>query len=123
MKITGKTLMVAFEHELKIGPNDSIELTLLSNAYISEGKNGNVEVDVDLGIDFINVKFLGNEVDNSFSAFNGWKESLKNIGIDFNQLIDEKEKELIDSGIEDKLKLMFRDKYNKSNNQVKEALN
>jgi hypothetical protein len=51
MKITGKTLMVAFEHELKIGPNDSIELTLLSNAYISEGKNGNVEVDLDLGID------------------------------------------------------------------------
>ena len=110
MKITGKTLMVAFEHELKIGPNDSIELTLLSNAYISEGKNGNVEVDVDLGIDFINVKFLGHDVDNSFSAFNGWKESLKNIGIDFSQLIDEKEKELIDSGIEDKLKLMFRDK-------------
>jgi hypothetical protein len=110
MKITGKTLMVAFEHELKIGPNDSIELTLLSNAYISEGKNGNVEVDLDLGIDYINVKFLGNEVDNSFSQFKEWKESLKNIGIDFSQLIDEKEKELIDSGIEDKLKLMFRDK-------------
>ena len=110
MKITGKTLMVAFEHELKIGPNDSIELTLLSNAYISEGKNGNVEVDVDLGIDFINVKFLGNEVDNSFSAFNGWKESLKNIGIDFNELVEEQEQKLIDSGIENKLKLIFRDK-------------
>ena len=110
MKITGKTLMVAFEHELKIGPNDSIELTLLSNAYISEGKNGNVEVDVDLGIDFINVKFLGNDVDNSFIEFQKWRKSLKNIGIDFSKLIDEKEKELIDSGIEDKLKLMFRDK-------------
>ena len=110
MKITGKILMVAFEHELKIGPNDSIELTLLSNAYISEGKNSNVEVDLDLGIDYINVKFLGNDVDNSFSEFQKWKESLKNLGIDFSKLIDEKEKELIDSGIEDKLKLMFRDK-------------
>jgi|688.fasta_scaffold213064_3 hypothetical protein len=110
MKITGKTLMVAFEHELKIGPNDSIELTLLSNAYISEGKNGNVEVDVDLGIDYVNVKFLGNDVDNSFIEFQKWRKSLKNIGIDFSQLIDEKEKELIDSGIENKLKLMFRDK-------------
>ena len=110
MKITGKTLMVAFEHELKIGPNDSIELTLLSNAYISEGKNGNVEVDLDLGIDYINVKFLGHDVDSGYLQFNKWKESLKNIGIDFSQLIDEKEKELIDSGIEDKLKLMFRDK-------------
>ena len=66
MKITGKPLMIALEHELKFGPNDSIELTLLSNAYISEGKNGGVEVDLDLGIDYINVKFLGHDVDNSF---------------------------------------------------------
>ena len=110
MKITSKTLMVAFEHELKFGPNDSIELTLFSNAYISEGKNGNVEVDVDLGIDFINVKFLGNEVDNSFSEFQKWRESLKNIGIDFNELVEEQEQKLINSGIENKLKLMFRDK-------------
>jgi hypothetical protein len=69
MKITGKTLMVAFEHELKFGPNDSIELTLLSNAYISEGKNGNVEVDLDLGIDYINVKFLGHDVDSGYLQF------------------------------------------------------
>ncbi len=110
MKITGKTLMVGFEHELKFGPNDSIELTLLSNAYISEGKNGNVEVDLDLGIDFINVKFLGNDVDNSFIEFQKWRKSLKNIGIDFNELVEEQEQKLIDSGIENKLKLMFRDK-------------
>jgi hypothetical protein len=110
MKITSKTLMVGFDHELKFGPNDSIELTLMSNAYISEGKNGGVEVDLDLGIDYINVKFLGHDVDNSFFEFQKWKESLKNIGIDFDKLINEKEKELIDSGIEDKLKLMFRDK-------------
>ena len=110
MKITGKTLMVAFEHELKIGPNDSIELTLLSNAYISEGKNGNVEVDVDLGIDYINVKFLGHDVDSGYLQFNKWKESLKNIGIDFNELVEEQEQKLIDSGIENKLKLIFRDK-------------
>jgi hypothetical protein len=110
MKITGKTLMVAFEHELKIGPNDSIELTLLSNAYISEGKNGNVEVDLDLGIDYVNVKFLGNDVDNSFSEFQKWRESLKNLGINFNELVEEQEQKLIDSGIENKLKLMFRDK-------------
>jgi hypothetical protein len=110
MKITNTTLMVAFEHELKFGPNDSIELTLLSNAYISEGKNSNVEVDVDLGIDYINVKFLGHDVDNGFIEFQKWKESLKNIGIDFNKLVEEQEQKLIDSGIENKLKLMFRDK-------------
>lgn len=107
MKITSKTLMVGFEHELKFGPNDSIELTLLSNAYISEGKNGGVEVDLDLGIDFINVKFLGNDVDNGFIEFQKWRESLKNIGIDFNKLVEEQEQELIDSGIKDKLKFIF----------------
>ena len=110
MKITSKTLMVVFEHELKFGPNDSIELTLLSNAYISEGKNGGIEVDLDLGMDYINVKFLGHDVDSGYLQFNKWKESLKNIGIDFNKLVEEQEQKLIDSGIEDKLKLMFRDK-------------
>ena len=110
MKITSKTLMVGFEHELKFGPNDSIELTLLSNAYISEGKNGGVEVDLDLGIDYINVKFLGHDVDSGYLQFNKWKESLKNIGIDFNELVNKQEQELIDSGIEDKLKFIFRDK-------------
>ena len=110
MKITGKTLMVSFEHDIKIGPNDSIELTLLSHAYICEGDNGRVAVDIDLGIDYINVKFLGHDVNNSFSEFQKWKESLKNLGIDFNELINEQEKELANSGIENKLKLMFRDK-------------
>ena len=110
MKITSKTLMVGFEHELKFGPNDSIELTLLSNAYISEGKNGGVEVDLDLGMDYINVKFLGHDVDSGYLQFNKWKESLKNIGIDFNKLVEEQEQKLIDSGIEDKLKFIFRDK-------------
>ena len=110
MKITSKTLMVGFEHELKFGPNDSIELTLMSNAYISEGKNGGVEVDLDLGIDYINVKFLGHDVNSGYLEFQKWRESLKNIGINFDKLINEKEKELGNSGLEDKLKLMFRDK-------------
>ena len=37
-------------------------------------------------------------------------DQLKNLGIDFNELINEQEKELANSGIEDKLRLMFRDK-------------
>ena len=35
---------------------------------------------------------------------------IKDLGIDLDKLIDEKEKELANSGIEDKLKLMFKDK-------------
>jgi hypothetical protein len=33
------------------------------------------------------------------------------LGIDLDKLIDEEEKNLRDSGIEDKLKLMFKDKF------------
>ena len=110
MKITNKTLMVSFEHDVKIGPNDSIELTMISNAFISKDENGNTHVDTEIGVDYIDVKFLGHSVDNSYNAFKEWKESLKKVGIDFDKLIEAKEQEIIDSGIEDKLRLKFRDK-------------
>lgn len=110
MKITNTTLMVAFENDVKIGPNDSIELTMISNAFISKDEVGNTHVDLEVGIDYIDVKFLGHSVDNSYNAFKEWKESLKKVGINFDDLITDKEQEITNSGIEDKLKLMFRDK-------------
>ena len=110
MKITNTTLMVAFEHDVKIGPNDSIELTLISNAFISKDENGNTNVDTEIGVDYVNVKFLGQDVDSGYHAFKEFKESLLKLGIYFDDLIGAKEFEIINSGIEDKLKLMFRDK-------------
>jgi len=110
MKITNTTMMVAFEHDVKIGPNNSIELTMISNAFISKDDEGNTHVDAEIGVDYVNVKFLGQGIDNSYDAFKEFKASLLKLGIDFKKLIDLKEQEIIDSGIEDKLKLMFRDK-------------
>ena len=110
MKITNTTLMVAFEHDVKIGPNDSIELTMISNAFISKDENGNTHVDTEIGVDYINVKFLGQDIDNGFNAFKEFKGSLNSLGIDFDKLMEVKEQEIIDSGIEDKLRLKFRDK-------------
>lgn len=110
MKITNTTLMVAFENDVKIGPNDSIELTMVSNAFISKDENGNTHVDMEIGVDYINVKFLGQDIDNSFNAFKEFKESLLKLGIYFDDLIGGKELEIANSGIEDKFKLMFRDK-------------
>ena len=63
MKITRKTLMVNFETEVKLGNNDAIELTLQHIAFISENKDGSVSVDLDLGVDYSDVKFLGIEID------------------------------------------------------------
>jgi len=110
MKITSKTLMVGFETEVKLGNNDAIELTLVHQAFIYENKDGSVSVDLDLDIDVKDVKFLGIEIDSSYEGYKRFRASLKELGIDLDKLIDEKEKELANSGLEDKLKLMFRDK-------------
>ena len=111
MKITNKTLMISFETEAKLGNNDAIELTLQHQAFISEKKDGGIEVDLDLGIEVLNVKFLGVEIETGFEAYRKFVKQLKELGIDLNKLIDEKETELINDGIEDKLKLMFKDKF------------
>ena len=106
MKITNKTLMVGFETEVKLGNNDAIELTLQHQAFISGDG-----IDIEIGVDIRDVKFLGIDVDSSYNGFKQFKASLKDLGIDLDKLIDEKEKELANSGFEDKLKLMFKDKF------------
>jgi len=105
MKITSKTLMVSFETEVKLGNNDAIELTLIHQAFITENS-----VDLDLSVDVSDVKFLGVEIETGFEAYGKFVKQLKELGIDLNKLIDEKETELINSGLEDKIKLMFKDK-------------
>jgi hypothetical protein len=112
MKITNTTLMVNFETEVKLGNNDAIELTLIHQAFISKSKEGGIDIDLDLGIDVDNIKFLGIELESpTFKSFKRLKEQLLEMGIDVNNLIIEKEQDLIDSGIEDKLKMMFKDKF------------
>jgi hypothetical protein len=105
MKITSKTLLVSFQTEAKLGNNDAIELTLEHQAFIGE-----TGIDIDLSVDVLNVKFLGIEIEPGFKAYKSFKNQLSELGINLDELIDEKVKELIDSGLEDKLKLMFKDK-------------
>jgi hypothetical protein len=106
MKITNKTLMVSFETEVKLGNNDAIELTLQHQAFI--GEDG---IDIDLGIDIKDAKFLGIGMENSYQTFRDFKANLLKLGINLDELIIEKEQELMNSGLEDKLKLMFKDKF------------
>ena len=110
MKITSKTLMVGFETEVKLGKNDAIELTLVHQAFIFEKKDGGLGIDFDLSADVTNIKFLGIGIENGYTAYRQFQNQLKELGIDLNELINEKEKELINSGLEDKLKLIFKDK-------------
>jgi hypothetical protein len=99
--------MVNFETEVKLGNNDAIELTLIHQAFISRDKLGGIDVDIDL-MDVDNVKFLGIAIEEGYSGFKKFKETMLTLGVDVNKLINEKEKELIQSGIEDELKEMFR---------------
>jgi hypothetical protein len=108
MKITNKTLMVNFETEVKLGNNDAIELTLQHIAFISEKKDGSVSVDLDLGVDYSDVKFLGIDIEQGYYSFKDFKATLSKLGIDFDKLISEKEQELANSGIEEILGLMYK---------------
>jgi hypothetical protein len=108
MKITAKALMVNFETEVKLGNNDAIELTMQHIAFISESKDGSLSVDLDLGIDYLNIKFLGIEIDKGFASFKEFKTTLSTLGINLDKLLNEKEKELANSGLEDVLKLMYK---------------
>jgi hypothetical protein len=88
--------MVNFETEVKLGNNDAIELTLVHQAFIYESKDGGVSVDLDMSSDITNVKFLGIEIESGFKAFKQFRLNLKELGIDLDVLIMEKEKELMD---------------------------
>jgi hypothetical protein len=106
MKITNKTLMVSFETEVKLGNNDAIELTLQHQAFI--GEEG---IDIELVIDITDVKFLGIEIEKGYKAYHEFKANLLKLGIDLEELVNEKIKELNEEEIENKLKLMFKGKF------------
>ena len=109
MKITGSTLMVNFETEVKLGKNDAIELTLQHGAFINTlGKSG-IDIDLDLSQDITDVKFLGLAIGDNYNDFKKFKAQLLELGIDLNALIDEKENELLALGLKDKLKAIYAD--------------
>ena len=107
MKITGKTLQVTFEHDVTLGHNNSIECTLIHQAYIYELKDGGIGMDLDF-VDITNLKFMGLPIDNGYSGIKKFKESMKEFGIDVNKLIDDKENEIITDEVKNKLKSQFR---------------
>jgi hypothetical protein len=125
MKITGSTLMVNFETEVKLGKNDAIELTLQHGAFINTlGKSG-IDIDLDLSQDITDVKFLGLAIGNNYNDFKKFKAQLLELGIDLNALIDEKEKELLALGLKDKLKAIYADtvKYSSYVGNLSQTIN
>jgi hypothetical protein len=110
IKITGKTLLVSFETEVKLGKNDAIELALVYQAFIYEDKNDNIDCDLELA-DFTNVKFLGIPIEEGYKQFNQFKSQLLALGINLDKLVNEEEKKLMNNGLKSIIISMFRDKF------------
>ena len=110
IKVTSKTLIVNFETEVKLGENDAIELTLVHQAFIYEGKNGNIDCDLELA-DFTNVKFLGMKIEEGYKQFNTFKDQLLVFGINLDELIDVEVEKLTNNGLKSIIISMFRGKF------------
>ena len=80
INITSKTLMVDIENDVTLH-NGAITMTVLHQAYVNQGKDGEVYVDVELA-DYSNVKFLGKEV-----TYSTVKLNLKHFDIDLDELV------------------------------------
>jgi len=111
MKITSKTLMVSFEHDIKVGNNGAIEATIVHQAYVYEYVYENKERKIDVDLDFcdvVNVKFLGIEVEGGYQGYKKFKAQMKELGIDVEKLIDDAARELITDKDMMKLKAMYK---------------
>ena len=107
MKITAKTLMLSFEHDVKVGNNDAIEATIVHQAFIYECKDGSIGVDIDF-CDVNNVKFLGIPIEGGYQGYKKFKTQMKELGVDVEKLMDEAAATLITDKDMMKLKSMFK---------------
>jgi hypothetical protein len=93
MKIKSKTLMLSFEHDVTVG--NAIEATLIHQAFIFESeKTGKIEVELDFA-DIVDVKFMGIPIENGYTGYKKFKETMLGLGINVDKLMDEKASELI----------------------------
>jgi hypothetical protein len=106
MKITSKTLLISFEHDVKVGNNNAIEATLVHQAWISENKDGSIGHDLEF-IDVDNVKFLGIPIEGGYQGYKKFKTQMKELGVDVEKLMDEAASKLITDEDMNKLKRMY----------------
>ena len=91
--IKSKTLLVNVEHDITVGSKDSIEATVVHQIIAYSDDDGytrfdDVEVEVEF-IDVVNVKFLGNKIEEGYDGYNKFKASMLELGINVDELIDE----------------------------------
>ena len=80
INITSKTLMVDIENDITLH-NGAITMTVLHQTYTHQDSDGKLYVDVEL-TDYLNVKFLGKEID-----YSKLKLNLKQLDVDLDELV------------------------------------
>lgn len=100
INITSKTLMVDIENDITLH-NGAITMTVLHQAYVNQGKDGEVYVDVELA-DYSNVKFLGKEV-----HYSTLKLNLKHFDIDLDVLVQISVEDIVTDEDVEYLKQMY----------------
>ena len=89
MKIKGKTLLVSVENEIKVGRHNAIEATVEHQIIAYDANDGSIGVDVDF-IDITNIRFLGMPIDTGYEAYKKFKEQMLELGINVEELVEEK---------------------------------
>ena len=110
IKVTSKTLIVNFETEVKLGKNDTIELTIVHQTFIYESKNGGYDCDLELA-DFTNIRFLGIDIKEGYKEFKQFKNQLLELGINLDELIDVEIEKLMNNGLKSIIISMFKDQF------------
>jgi len=106
MKITSKTLMMSFSHDIIVGYNDAIKATVDHQIYIFRDKNGEIGFDLD-HCDTTNIKFMGIPIENNYKSKKSFVEKMLELGIDVDALIDDKISKLITDEDINELKKMY----------------
>ena len=106
MKITNKTVCIHFEHNVKVGTNGAIEATIEHQAWVYKNNDGVINIDLDFA-DVRDVKFLGIAVEGGYEGYKKFKTTMKELGIDVDQLIDNAAAELITDEDMIRLKSMY----------------
>ena len=86
MKTIRKNLNVIVEHDITLG-NGAITLTVEHQFWFSRDKDNEIVFDIDFS-DYRNIMFMGMPI-NGYDAVKKFKSHLSEIGINFDEMLDE----------------------------------
>ena len=93
MKVTSNMLMLNVETPIQVG---ELKMNVLHQVCVYMGKDGIVAKDIDF-LDYTDVTYHGVPLDNSYGAWKKFVNFHKEMGIDFDKLVDEATEKAFDS--------------------------